>query len=165
MAVKRRQVQRGVPSAIPSPRIGVGAQQLRGHLLVALGSVRTGEVASKAQALTLDERLKVSEAVRPLWSQLKDPRTRDSAWTWLQANVDGVMDRLSPRRSGWLPSAVTFYCSAERVSDVTKLFLPRLGKMAGGERELAKAVETLELCAASKEARIEDLRRFFAVPN
>ncbi|MEM9696931.1 MAG: ERAP1-like C-terminal domain-containing protein, partial [Myxococcota bacterium] len=134
----------------------------RGHLLAALTAVRDEALRNRALALVLDERVRVSEAMRPLWGQLADVRTRDGAWAWLSANLDKVMARLSPRRSGWLPAVSNVYCSADKAKAVEALFTPRLDKMAGGKRELSKAVEGLQICQAGKDAHRAELQGFFA---
>jgi alanyl aminopeptidase len=134
-------------------------EDVRGTLLGGLTVVRDPELAKRARELLFDDRLKVNESNAPLFNQLGGLETRDATWAWLSTNIDRIIERLSPRRAGWLPSAASVFCTEEAAAQAQALFGPRGAKLAGGERSLANATETIRLCAARKKAQLDSLRK------
>jgi len=137
-------------------------EDLRAKLLRGLGAARRPELAARALELTLDPRLKVNEMMTPLWTQLWTDHSRAPAWHWLETNLDRLTEKLSSRGSGWLPSAATAFCSEDKARAAQALFGPRVGKLVGGPRELNKALETIRLCTARRQAQLPSVKRFFA---
>jgi len=134
---------------------------VRGNTLIALSNARAPELASRARELMLHDVLKVNEAVTPLYVQLGDEVTRADTWQWLEQNIDALIARLPERRAGWLPSAATVFCSEADAQAAQKLFAPRLAKLAGGPRELAKALERIRICAAQKKTHLAGVKKVF----
>ena len=95
----------------------------------------------------------------PLNYQLRDPRTYEDTWTWLTLNIDQLIARLPERRAGWLPTVAHFFCSEEQAKATEELFTPRLSKMAGGRRELNKALERIRICTATKNKHLGPLKK------
>jgi aminopeptidase N len=137
---------------------------VRGHTLSALSAATTKPLPDVVLDLSLSDALKVSERITPLSIQMQDPATRDNAWAWLEAHVDELMAELPNRRAGWLPSVATSFCDAAYVERVDALFGPRLPKMAGGAREIAKAKEALVTCSARKARLLPGLEKLLASP-
>ena len=136
-------------------------EAVRGPLITALGAVRDPTLAARARALVFDKRLKVNEATNPIWGQLSHDRTRELTWSWLKSHIDRVIERLPPRRAGWLPGVATAFCSQARADDAKQLFEQRMSKLAGGPRSLATAVETVELCTARRAKHFDAMRSYF----
>jgi alanyl aminopeptidase len=133
----------------------------RQRLLGALGSVHDARSA-KALALALDPALKVNEVYATPRIQMRDPRTREAAWQWIEANFDALASRVSLRRAGYTPMLATSLCSEAGAARVEAFFAPRIQGMTGGPRTLAAALEETRLCAARVEAHKESARKFFA---
>ena len=134
-------------------------EEIRGNLLYALGAVRAPDMAQRTLDLILDPALRLNELMVPLNLQLADPLTRDHAWSWLTQHVDQLLTRLPERRGGWLPNAAAVFCSDERARETAELFTPRLSQMAGGRRVLDEAMERIHVCAATKAAQMDSLKR------
>ena len=132
---------------------------VRGNTLAALSNAREPALAKRARDLMLQDVLKVNEMVTPLHIQLGDHVTRADAWSWLEQNIDPLMARLPERRAGWLPAAAGVFCSEADALATEKLFQPRLPKMAGGPRELAKALEQVRICAAKKKKHLAGVKK------
>ena len=114
-----------------------------------------------ALALSLDKRLKVVEVMAPLWNQLGHGETRVAAWDWFRGHIDPLIQRMSPRRAGWMPEVMTVFCDTSRANQAEQLFMPRIEALAGGPRNLAVAMERTLLCAARKDAQLESMKSYF----
>lgn len=134
---------------------------LRQRILAALGRALTPELAARARALALDPRVRPHELMVPVFSQLDQPETREATWAWFQANLSALIERLSPRGSGYLPWVGGSFCDRSRGAEVKALFAPRIAEFDGGPRNLASVTEMIELCAAQKDAQIDSARAFF----
>ena len=135
---------------------------VRQRLLGALSSVRDAGLAERVRALSLDERLRTNEIVRPLAVQMGMSETRDATWSWLRAHFDELAERLEPGRLGDLPWLTTGFCSAEKADEVEAFFGDRIGELSGGPRNLAGAVEVVRLCAARAEHHRQSAAAFFS---
>ncbi len=134
---------------------------VRTRILAALGSVRDPALAARAMGLGLDPKLQHNEVTLPIDVALSDVATRDGAFRWLVANVDPIMMRLGPADSSYLPWRGVGFCDREHAAEIGAVFGPRLGRMEGGPRNLAGAVEATMLCAARREAQMPGLKAFF----
>jgi cytosol alanyl aminopeptidase len=134
---------------------------IRNNLLVAIGNARDEALARRAIDLALSPSLRVTEVMTPLFGQLGHPRTRDGAWSWLGEHLPDVLARLSARSASWLPHVATDFCEADKAGAIADLFEAHMAKTPGGPRELKKAVETVRLCAATKEAQLPGVRAYF----
>ncbi len=124
---------------------------MRGQLLSALARTRDPELAARARALALDERLRTNEVLTPLYSQLFMPETRDATWEWVVANFPALRDLLESS-AGRLPGLGSFFCSEERADAVETFFAEHIEDLPGGPRNLASTLESIRLCAARAEA-------------
>ena len=118
-------------------------------------------MAKRAIDLALSPSLRATEVMAPLFGQLSHPKTRPAAWSWLEGHLPAVLGRLSARAASWLPHAATEFCDADKIDAVAALFEPHVAKTPGGPRELKKAIETIRLCAATKEAQLASVRAYF----
>jgi len=134
----------------------------RGQGLSALGATRDPELAARALALSLDERVRVNEVTTALRRQLSMRETRAAAWAWLQEHFDDVFGRVATTRAGYAPWYLAGFCSEERAAEVEAFFAPRIEALPGGPRNLRGALEDIRLCAARVEAQRESTLRFFA---
>jgi alanyl aminopeptidase len=129
----------------------------RGKLLTALGSTMDPVLAERARNLALDPRVRVNEVLLPLVPQFTFPETREAAWTWLKGNYEALRARAARKPVGGvtvfgLPGG---FCHADRAAEVQSFFAPRVGDFPGGPRQLANAVEAINLCAARYTAQQE----------
>ncbi len=137
--------------------------ELRGLLLGSLARVHDPALAKRALALVLDDRVKYTEMTTPLWAQMSEPETREAAWAWLKEHWDAVMARASGAMftGVQLVSMPGVFCDEDHAKDVATFFADRVAKVDGGPRVLAKTLEEIHLCAATRSAAEADARRFF----
>jgi alanyl aminopeptidase len=134
----------------------------RNHLLAGLSNVDDDDLRPRALALALDRRLRLNEVFSPLMGQSGDPEGREVAWSWLQANYDALVERIGPAYAGDLPSMASGFCTETRAAEVRTFFEPRVEATEGGPRNLANAIESIELCAARAAAHRDEAQRFFS---
>jgi cytosol alanyl aminopeptidase len=133
-------------------------------LLGGLSRVRDSVLSQRVLSLVLDDRVKYTEMLRPLWAQFSAPETREAAWTWLKEHWDAVSTRTSAAMfSGVQLLAIpAAFCDEAHAQDVAAFLTDRAAKVDGGRRVLAKTLEEIRLCTARRGAAEADARRFFA---
>ena len=133
----------------------------RERLLGALSSV-TDARSARVLALTLDPVLRTNETMVPLRYQSSDERTREAAFQYLEKNIEAIVRRNSPERSGNLPGLAWGFCNKTTVDRLQALFTARIEKLQGGPRSLASTVENLTLCTAAVEQLRPAITAFFS---
>jgi alanyl aminopeptidase len=133
---------------------------IRGPLLSALSSTESSELAPRALALALDERLRANEVMDPLWSLASSRHTREAAWTWFGANFDALSARVPEGRMGSSPWIAASFCSEDDRTRVETFFAPRIEALPGGPRNLAGALEAIHLCTSVVNAQGESARSY-----
>ncbi len=138
--------------------------ELRGTLLGSLSRVRDPALAARVLGLVLDDRVKYTEMLVPLWGQFSAPETREAAWKWLKEHWDAVATRASAAMfSGvQLVSMPQVFCDEAHAGEVASFFEGRAAKVEGGPRVLAKTLEEIHLCIARRSSAEADARRFFS---
>jgi alanyl aminopeptidase len=94
--------------------------------------------------------------------QAAQPETRDDTWTWLQGSFDALVAHLPERASGETPWLASGFCDAAHGDAVKAFFAPRIDTLPGGPRNLAGALESIQLCAARVAAQRDSTRAFLA---
>jgi alanyl aminopeptidase len=132
------------------------------RLLSALGTATDVTLAGRARDLAIGPDVRVGETMRVLWSQAGQPETRAATWDWVRARFDTLVGHLPERNAGELPLLASSFCDAARADEVEAFFRPRIQGLLGGPRNLASAVEAINLCAARVEAQRASAHAFFA---
>jgi len=133
---------------------------LRGELLGALASTTNAEQAETVRRLALDPRLRTNEITRPLWQMMSSSETRAATWAWVKNNFGPLAERLE-LGAGSLPGLTSSFCTAEEANDVREYFGTWVESLSGGPRNLANALERIQLCGAQVEAQSESASEFF----
>jgi len=96
-------------------------------------------------------------------AMLDNPDHRDSTWDWFKINFDEFVDKRVPDvRKGGMPGAAAGFCSLERRDEAKAFFESKAAVIPGSERSLAQTLESIELCAALKEAKSDELIKALA---
>lgn len=78
-------------------------------------------------------------------------------WDWFKANLPTYVAKVPDVRKGGLPGAGRNFCSLDRRDDVRDFVTANAALMPGYERSLLQTLESIELCAALKDAKADDL--------
>ncbi len=135
---------------------------VRGSVLGALGGATDPELTQRTRALLLDPALKRNEVPQLLGAFAREPENREVAWNWLRENYDALVGVMAPDHASRLPGIANGFCSEARAAEVQSFFAARINALPGGPRNLAKAVESIELCTAQKQAQQESANAFFS---
>jgi len=152
LAAAARQGDAKVFDAILAQAVATPDAQLRGRLLVALGSVRERSLLDRALGVALDARVPASERLYTLFVPLSTLETRDQAWAWLAQHFDELAKALPDRHAGRIPGLYKV-CDGKRADAVRDFFGSRAEAYTGMPRELAHALETSAQCAARADAQ------------
>ncbi|WP_169331868.1 M1 family metallopeptidase [Robiginitomaculum antarcticum] len=136
----------------------------KGAAIGALGSTTDPAIAAKLRDLALNdtEAMTGRQATSLLSVMMGNDAIKDETWAWFQANFDAfistrVADVRKPGMPGFAPG-----CSVEAASAATTFFTSKAAIIPGYERSLAQTVERIELCAALKEAKAEEMAQALA---
>jgi aminopeptidase N len=130
----------------------------------ALGAAEDPEVARKARAFVLDERARVDEVFAIVYAQFASPVTRDETWTWYQQNIRMLFDRLPGFARTATFDPVSVFCDAPHRASVEQYLTPKVRELGTGELELARALESIDLCVALKKSHSRDIATTLARP-
>lgn len=132
--------------------------QFRVAAIGALARVEDPALAGKLQTALLEERFSDAEAGRILFRQLARTKTAELTYQWIIDNWDAVLESVpESNRGGTVPAFGGSFCSVERANEWEDIILSNADRLAGYERPLAQATESVRLCAALREARAGEL--------
>ncbi|MBK8170634.1 MAG: ERAP1-like C-terminal domain-containing protein [Sandaracinaceae bacterium] len=125
-----------------------------------LGAAIDPALATRARTLAIESY--GSLGLRPiLSSQLKDPRTREDAFTWLTGHFEEARAHLQPFVAGYLPRFASGYCGPNDAARLEAFFAPRIASIEGGPPQLRLTLEEVRSCDAFVAAQADSIRSFF----
>lgn len=131
----------------------------------ALGAVARAEdpaMVRELQAAVLSGKLKGTEMLGVLYRQLYRRATNESTYAWLRANDEAVIGMIPETfRANVVPGLGAAFCTGPRAAEWREFVLSHANELPGYERDLAKAIESIELCAALRQASAERLASAF----
>lgn len=129
----------------------------RAHAAFALGHTKDLTLAAEMRALALDKRLRFQESLSIVGSQFNEPTTRDAAWAWFKDNAGVMFDRLPGFSQPRLIEIAQGFCTPALRADVAGFFPAWVAKLGGGQLELNRTLESIDLCLARKAAHGAEL--------
>lgn len=130
----------------------------RQHAARALGAAEQAEVAAQARALTLDERIRMSELFEIMGRQFQSPVGREGAWPWYRQNLGALMKRLPDYALAYVLELPGSFCDSAHRAQIAAVLTPKVRELGMGELELARTLESIDLCVALKQAHAQDIR-------
>ncbi|EYF02163.1 M1 family metallopeptidase [Chondromyces apiculatus] len=129
-------------------------------LLRALRDFADPAIAREVMGLVLADTLDVRETVWLLFPG--DARMAGTALGFVKEHFDALVKRMPGELLGDLPFVGSGLCDAAAAADLDAFFRERIGRLTGGPRRLAQAVEEISLCSALREAQGASLSTFLA---
>ncbi len=127
---------------------------LRNGILGGLAHVDDPALATQVRNFALDQQVKVGEMGSLLMGGRDTAAGRDALWHWFTSHYQQVLGRTGSFAGGHLPRlAAGGGCSATEVERLQAFFEPRMNDAAGIARGLAQTSESIQLCAALKQAQ------------
>jgi alanyl aminopeptidase len=135
---------------------------LRGNLISAFSGAENDAVASLVRERLLTGDFRPNEILGVLGGQLSSSTTRDGAWQWMTDQLDALLARIPEFSAAYLPQLAEGFCDRERAAEARRVFEGRIARVPGGPRNLASALESVELCAARVDAQRDGVLRWLA---
>jgi len=126
----------------------------------ALASVQDEEIYQKILAdvvLSEESPLTGRQAGSVLNGLLSSDKFGAQTWDWFKDNLAIYVKKVPDVRKGGLPGAGRNFCSLDRRNEVRDFMEANAALMPGYERSLLQTLESIELCAALKTAKGDDL--------
>jgi len=124
----------------------------------ALARVEDPALVRKLQAALLEGKFQGSEFLGIVFDQMFREATTELTHAWLVENYDEIFEQLPDSyRARALPALGSAFCSAERADEWQAYIEARAEQLPGYERTLAKATESVRLCAALRDAKAAEL--------
>ena len=135
---------------------------LRQRILAAVSGANNAKISQRVLDIALDDVVRDNEVRTLLREQFANPVARPAAWDWLRANLDGVIARVPVWNQGDMVALSRQFCSEKRKAEVEAFFGPKVDDLQGGPRDLALALEQIDLCAALKARHGPAISDYFA---
>jgi alanyl aminopeptidase len=125
----------------------------RGRMLGAMGAFVEPTLVQQALALMLTDEFDLREGSALMQGAFSDPRTRPTAWAFVQKHFDEISKKLPEMYRPYMAYTVVALCDASKKAELEAFLKPRIEPLDGGPRTLAQALEQLSLCSAAREAQ------------
>lgn len=151
----------GKPAYAPLLELAANGSSLeKGSAIGALAATQDETVYEMLLAdviLSQDSPLTGRQAGSVLNGLLRSDKFGERTWEWFKANLPAYVVKVPDVRKGGLPSSGGNFCSLERRDEVREFMTANAALMLGYERSLMQTLESIELCAALKDAKADDL--------
>lgn len=125
----------------------------REKLLGAMGAFVDPALIQESLALMLTDEFDLREGAALMQGAFSDPRTRPTAWAFVQKHFDEISKKLPEMYRPYMAYTVVALCDASKKAELEAFLKPRIEPLDGGPRTLAQALEQLSLCSAAREAQ------------
>jgi len=137
-----------------------GNQIEKGSALSAMVEVQDKDRAQSLLDMAMDEngQLDQNDAASVIFALMGKPIHSDNTWNWLKANFDDYVGNRVP--DVFKPELAAFgsgFCASDKAKDLETFIESKAELIPGYEKRLAQTLETIELCAALKAAKINEL--------
>ncbi len=135
-------------------------RRVRGSAFAALGMFSDERLRKEAFSVLLANRFDMREASNLMQTAASDPMQAQALQEFVQANFDVIAARSPSETIGRLPRYGVLLCTPAQRDTFQAFYRQRVATLAGGPRNLAQAVEAIDLCIASRPAQQMQLSRF-----
>lgn len=133
--------------------------QFRAEAAAALSNTDDPALGARVRELVMDPRLRAREPTTLLFALAGRASQRRATFEWFKANQPAFTAQLPPFALRNLPRLADGFCSKAEAAEVEGYFRPLVATWPGAARSLAETVEGIELCAALRDARQEEITR------
>jgi len=131
-----------------------------GHAMSALVEIKSPERAMKLLEMAMDDEgpFDQGQGAGIVAGLMYKTDHEDMAWNWFKDNFDiYVGTRVPDVYKSAMPNFASEFCTSEKRDETKALFESKAEIIPGYEFSLAQTLETIDLCAALKEAKIDEL--------
>jgi alanyl aminopeptidase len=117
----------------------------------AVGHVNNPDLLEIVHELALSEQLGPRETFGMMRTALSESALRDQHWTWLQDNFPAIVDKIPTQWRRRTPRMAANFCDPARRAELGDLFEDYADLVAGYQRSLRQADESIGLCIALED--------------
>ncbi|RKI64290.1 M1 family peptidase [Corallococcus sp. AB049A] len=132
----------------------------RSRLLTSLAYFRNPDLLWRALGLVVSPDFDVRDSQVILRMALMSPESQSLAWNFYQTHFDALTQRLRSDELGRLIGQTGSLCDDINLAQVETFLTPRVDKIEGGPRALARAVESIRLCIESQKLQVPSVKAF-----
>ncbi|QSQ20008.1 M1 family metallopeptidase [Pyxidicoccus parkwayensis] len=136
----------------------------RSRLLTALATFRDPALVKESLSLVIGKEMDIRDTKVLLTGAFNAPETRELAWTFYRENFDALAERLRSDELAWLVGLVGNLCDTQHHAQVQEFLGPRVPRLENAPRALARAEESIRLCAESDRLNREGVKSFLRAP-
>ncbi len=129
-------------------------RRARRAILEALGRFRDPQAVEKALALVLSDKFDIRESSAVVFQLSGDRTTRSQVHDWVRKSYDALAAAMPEQSMTYLPYMEIRACDTARRDEIAAFYRPRLAKLSGGENNLEKVLDVVDICIA-REAKQE----------
>jgi alanyl aminopeptidase len=163
--VLRQAARQGGPALFDEIRAALQTTRSRSErsvLISALASTNDPALTQQSFAMLLGKQVDFREGLPLLYQAMGGSRTRTMPYELVREKYDEIM-AIAPGGGSFnfgssLPMTGSAFCEVEKAAEVRAFFRGKLAGVTGAERSINNAVETIELCAARKQAIAPQVR-------
>jgi len=135
----------------------------RARILVGLSAFRDPALVKATLTLLQTSSVDPREFLRPMLREpMEWPVPREIVFEEVAHNFDRFASYLADRSVGYLFVVGASFCDARHRAEVQAAFGPLAEKVLGGKRDLAQALEAVDLCIAEKAVQESSISRYLA---
>jgi alanyl aminopeptidase len=137
----------------------------RDDIYRALGRIADPVLRQKAFSLVLDHRRDVRESINILWSAAGHGDSAAFVLDFARSHYAALIARLPKDYGARLPGWGEQLCDADQRREFDAWFGTRAAQHPGGARNFAQALESIDICVASRENQRAAVARFLRSPS
>lgn len=135
----------------------------RAKLLTALGTFREPALVREALSLVSGREFDLRDSRIILTSTFGMPETRAQAWAFYQEHFDALAGRMRSDELSWFINLTGNLCDEQRHAEAQAFLGPRVSRLENAPRALARAEESIRLCAAADRLHREGVEAFLRI--
>ncbi|QSQ28472.1 M1 family metallopeptidase [Pyxidicoccus parkwayensis] len=132
----------------------------RSRLLGMLGAFLDPVLLKEALALVAGDEFDLRDTLGILYRAFFTPESRGQAWDFYRQHFDRLAGKLRSDQRNGLIELTGSLCDEQRRAELEALLSPRVERLAGGPRALARALESIRLCIESERRNQPGVREF-----
>ncbi len=125
-----------------------------------LGAFEDPALTDRAMAYAASGKVKNQDSLFIFARALSNPSTRDTAWTYVQANWPAVSAQLTEMNGGRIVSAAGSFCSADKAAEVKSFFTTH--PVHASARALGRAESQIQDCEEFRTAQEGNVKNWLA---
>ncbi len=137
----------------------------KGAAVWALASTTEPKIAASLRELALTDKDTMTgrQALSMISVMMGNDNVSGETWEWVKENFNSFVEkRVADVRKGGMPGLAGNFCSLERRDEAKAFFESRADIIPGYERSLKQTIERIELCAALKSEKSDEIRNALA---